>query len=208
MRPMSHTRWMMALANLTSASGSTTRRIKARLSTNSSACILTRENQFVRVLGEIKSFNNKRSVTAASISRLEDGNEYLYHQLDVIYTHLQLTKGGSVRGLANAVDQALGRWPRSVRVRRHVGRCGGQHVDGPVAPHAAPAPYLPGDRRRGARLAGRRGRRADPCAEQEHGSCAGAVRAISDSRDAIDELANDGYIYQASDETHYLTTAG
>lgn len=28
------------------------------------------------------------------------------------------------------------------------------------------------------------------------------------SRDAIDELANDGYIYQASDETHYLTTAG
>ena len=28
------------------------------------------------------------------------------------------------------------------------------------------------------------------------------------SRDAIDELADDGYIYQASDETHYLTTAG
>lgn len=28
------------------------------------------------------------------------------------------------------------------------------------------------------------------------------------TRDAIDELANDGYIYQASDETHYLTTAG
>ena len=27
-------------------------------------------------------------------------------------------------------------------------------------------------------------------------------------RDAIDELANDGYIYQASDDTHYLTTAG
>ena len=27
-------------------------------------------------------------------------------------------------------------------------------------------------------------------------------------RDAIDDLANDGYIYQASDETHYLTTAG
>lgn len=32
--------------------------------------------------------------------------------------------------------------------------------------------------------------------------------AFAYTRDAIDELANDGYIYQASDETHYLTTAG
>lgn len=54
-------------------------------------------NEFVRILGEIKSFNNKRSVTAASISRLEDSNEYLFHQLDVIYTHLQLSKGATVR---------------------------------------------------------------------------------------------------------------
>ena len=88
---------MMAPANLTSASGSTTRLTKARLSTNSSACILTRENQFVRVLGEIKSFNNKRSVTAASIKGLTDHNEYIFHQLETIQVHLSLT-GNSVRG--------------------------------------------------------------------------------------------------------------
>ena len=60
-------------------------------------------NEYVRVLGEVKSFNNKRSVTAASIARLEDHNEYLFHQLDVIYTHLQLSKSsGAVRVLTDA----------------------------------------------------------------------------------------------------------
>lgn len=47
----------------------------------------------MRVLGEIKSFNSKRTVTAGAITVLTDHNEYLYHQLDVIYTHLELTKG-------------------------------------------------------------------------------------------------------------------
>lgn len=32
--------------------------------------------------------------------------------------------------------------------------------------------------------------------------------ALLTLRDAVDELANEGYIYQASDDTHYLTTAG
>ena len=34
-------------------------------------------NQFVRVLGEIKSFNNKRNITAATVNKLEDHYEYL-----------------------------------------------------------------------------------------------------------------------------------
>lgn len=58
---------------------------------------VSRTNQFVRVLGEIKSFNNKRSVTAAAIRPLTDHNEYLFHQLEVIYVHLQLSKGSGVR---------------------------------------------------------------------------------------------------------------
>lgn len=51
----------------------------------------------MRVLGEIKSFNNKRSVTAASIKGLTDHNEYIFHQLETIQVHLSLT-GNSVRG--------------------------------------------------------------------------------------------------------------
>ena len=59
---------------------------------------VSRTNQFVRVLGEIKSFNNKRSITAASMHLLQDHNEYLFHQLEVIHTHLVLAKAsGSVR---------------------------------------------------------------------------------------------------------------
>lgn len=51
----------------------------------------------MRILGEIKSFNNKRSITAASVAVIEDHNEYLFHQLEVIQAHLALLKGGSVR---------------------------------------------------------------------------------------------------------------
>ncbi|CCU99187.1 unnamed protein product [Malassezia sympodialis ATCC 42132] len=55
-------------------------------------------NQYVRIVGEIKSFNNKRSITAASMHLLQDHNEYLFHQLEVIHTHLVLAKAsGSVR---------------------------------------------------------------------------------------------------------------
>lgn len=55
-------------------------------------------NQYVRIMGEIKSFNNKRSITAVSMHMLQDHNEYLFHQLEVIYAHLALTKAtGHVR---------------------------------------------------------------------------------------------------------------
>ena len=65
-------------------------------------------NQFVRVLGEIKSFNNKRNITAATVNKLEDHNEYLYHQLDVIYTHLQLTKAEGMRSTKTDVSSTHG----------------------------------------------------------------------------------------------------
>lgn len=50
-------------------------------------------NEYVRVMGEIKTFNNKLYIALGAMNKLQDHNEYLYHQLDVIYTHLQLTKG-------------------------------------------------------------------------------------------------------------------
>ncbi|PKI84871.1 Rfa2p [Malassezia vespertilionis] len=155
------------------------------------AWIQNMTNQFVRVLGEIKSFNNKRSVTAASIARLEDDNEYLFHQLDVIYTHLQLTKGAKqtkhTGPEASAYDDA---------------GTGAVDVSSTDLSHLAPlqrkiyqaiaaeAPDWP----EGVDVQQimQRCKATDPAQVQ----------------DAIDELANDGYIYQASDETHYLTTAG
>lgn len=168
-------------------------------------------NEFVRVLGEIKSFNNKRSVTAASIARLDDGNEYLFHQLDVIYTHLQLTKDSSVRlfftahtkpakafsvgheasvydDSAAAADTSSTDLSRLTPLQRRI--YGAIAAEAPDWPEGVDIQQV---------IA--RCKNADPAQIQ-------CVTLANPSRDAIDELANDGYIYQASDETHYLTTAG
>ncbi|KAI3627809.1 RFA2 [Malassezia furfur] len=150
-------------------------------------------NEYVRVLGEVKSFNNKRSVTAASIARLEDHNEYLFHQLDVIYTHLQLSKssGASTKasGLnqdASAYDDASVAIDASSADLSHLTPLQ-RRIYGAITAEASDYPEGVDVQQIVARC-----KNADPAQIQ----------------DAIDELANDGYIYQASDETHYLTTAG
>ncbi|WFC93816.1 Replication factor A protein 2 [Malassezia brasiliensis] len=150
-------------------------------------------NEYVRVLGEVKSFNNKRSVTAASIARLEDHNEYLFHQLDVIYTHLQLAKGSgaSTKALGHnqdasayddtsvAIDASSADLSHLTPLQRRI--YSAITAEAPDYPEGVDVQQIVA-----------RCKNADPAQIQ----------------DAIDELANDGYIYQASDETHYLTTAG
>ncbi|KOS15849.1 rfa2-dna replication factor 36 kda subunit [Malassezia pachydermatis] len=161
------------------------------------------ENQFVRILGEIKSFNNKRSITAASVAVIEDHNEYLFHQLEVIQAHLALLKGGSVR-LTCLTHIQTSKVPAS-SVEASAYNDAALNSADPMATDlshltplqrkiyqaiAAEAPDWP----EGVDIQQvfQRCKNTDPAQVQ----------------DAIDELANDGYIYQASDETHYLTTAG
>ncbi|WFD36108.1 Replication factor A protein 2 [Malassezia cuniculi] len=153
------------------------------------------ENQYVRVLGEIKSFNNKRSVTAASIKALTDHNEYIFHQLEAIHVHLALTHGAvcacmltqkpAAATAASAYDDSAAPIDSSADLSRltPLQRRIYQAI-------AAEAPDWP----------------EGVDVQQIMQRCKGTGAA--EVQDAIDELANDGYIYQASDETHYLTTAG
>ena len=169
------------------------------------------------MLGEIKSFNNKRSVTAASIKPLTDHNEYLYHQLEVIYVHLQLSKtevraafcgamltlqpkaesNGAFNASAydnsslQATDSNAADLSRLSALQRKIYQA-----------IAAEAPDWPEGV--DVRQIAQRCKGSDAAEVQ----CVGSDSSSTDHRDAIDELANDGYIYQASDETHYLTTAG
>jgi len=48
---------------------------------------------WVRVIGNIKSFHNKRSVTAAHIHVVTDMAEIFYHQVEALSVHLYFTKG-------------------------------------------------------------------------------------------------------------------
>lgn len=50
-------------------------------------------DQYVRVWGRPKSFNNKRHVGAHVIKPVTDFNEVNYHMLEATYVHLLLTRG-------------------------------------------------------------------------------------------------------------------
>ncbi|KAF8307291.1 nucleic acid-binding protein [Clavulina sp. PMI_390] len=48
---------------------------------------------WVRIVGHIRNFQEKRMITAASISRVVDHNEIFYSQLEALQAHLYITKG-------------------------------------------------------------------------------------------------------------------
>jgi replication factor A2 len=50
-------------------------------------------DQYVRVWGRFKPFNNKKMVSALFIRAVDDYNEVNYHLLEATYVHLYFTKG-------------------------------------------------------------------------------------------------------------------
>jgi replication factor A2 len=52
-----------------------------------------RVNTYVRVLGTVKAFQSKRSVSAGHIRPVDSFNEVLYHKMEAVWVHLQITKG-------------------------------------------------------------------------------------------------------------------
>ena len=56
------------------------------------------EDQYVRVWGRLKSFNQKKHVGAHFIRAIEDYNEVNYHLVEAAYVHLYITKGPPVPG--------------------------------------------------------------------------------------------------------------
>ncbi|CAO1618947.1 unnamed protein product [Sympodiomycopsis kandeliae] len=56
-------------------------------------------NSYVRVLGTIKAFQSKKSVSAGHIRPVDSYNEVLFHKLDAIWVHLQMTNGATTGGV-------------------------------------------------------------------------------------------------------------
>lgn len=47
----------------------------------------------MRVLGTLKSFQNRRSISAGHMRPVIDYNEVLFHRLEAVHSHLTLTRG-------------------------------------------------------------------------------------------------------------------
>ncbi len=57
---------------------------------------LCREGMYVKAIGNIKTFNNQKSVTAFSVQPVTDFNEITYHISEVMVAHLAATRGAPV----------------------------------------------------------------------------------------------------------------
>jgi len=53
-----------------------------------------REGAYVRIVGHLRSFHNKRSIVGFKIIPITDFNELTYHFLEAIYVHLYNARGG------------------------------------------------------------------------------------------------------------------
>ncbi|KDE08115.1 hypothetical protein MVLG_01596 [Microbotryum lychnidis-dioicae p1A1 Lamole] len=74
-------------------------------------------NTYVRILGTIKVFHNKRSIHCTRMRLVEDKNEVLYHAIECVHASLFLTRGppGKANGAAGYVipNQAGGQYDAS-----------------------------------------------------------------------------------------------
>jgi hypothetical protein len=57
------------------------------------SCFALREGKLVRVVGQLRLFNHSRSIVAFNIQPIADYNEYTLHFIEVVHSHLRLTKG-------------------------------------------------------------------------------------------------------------------
>ncbi|PWN42174.1 replication protein A, subunit RPA32 [Ceraceosorus guamensis] len=146
-----------------------------------------RENVYVRVLGTIKTFQNKRSISAGHIRPITNFNEVLFHKLEAIYVHLQSVRstgaGGAMKssGAGNAEGSGVNEDKYT-----HIG----DPLQRKIFAHVRELSTL------------------------EEGSgvaittVARRIKAYSEEqvREAVDTLVLDGYLYTAEDDEHVLAT--
>ena len=63
------------------------------------------ENEWARVWGRLKAFNNKRHVGAHAIRPIADKMEITYHLLEATYVHLYFTRGPLEPGGGKSAEQ-------------------------------------------------------------------------------------------------------
>jgi len=62
-----------------------------------------KEGKLVRVVGQLRSFNHTRSLVAFNINPITDFNEYTFHFIEVVHTHLRNTRGKPPSAGANGM---------------------------------------------------------------------------------------------------------
>lgn len=167
-----------------------------------------REGAVVRVIGQMRAFNQVRSIVAFHIQPLTDFNEYTFHFIEVVHTHLRNTKGSAAeQGGAPAAGAGM--------AGASMGVAGG--MAGGMAPQG------------GAGFAPQPGFAANSVASTQETvmkyftsyaetdigctitDCVSAMgpQGVTDAqvRTAVENLVNEGHLYSTIDDEHYKATA-
>lgn len=151
--------------------------------------------QYVRILGQLKSFGNKKHVGSHKIHAVTDFNEVAYHLLEATLVHLQLTRGPPPDHTGGAATSAYGQQARS----------GGDVVMGGTGGDVGgPSHNLPSEASRDARLVFNAIKAASDSAEGIHYSVIKNKSQLSMDvvNSAVEELLGLGAVYTTMDEFH------
>eukprot|EP01116_Phalansterium_solitarium_P018247 TRINITY_DN4778_c0_g1_i1.p1 TRINITY_DN4778_c0_g1~~TRINITY_DN4778_c0_g1_i1.p1 ORF type:complete len:292 (+),score=100.71 TRINITY_DN4778_c0_g1_i1:110-985(+) len=152
-----------------------------------------REHSYVRVVGHLRSFQQRRNVVAFRIQPLADPNELTCHLLDVIAVHLYNSRGAP-RSAASSVPVAAP-FPGAF-ASSSAAVAPPRAADGAVG---QPLHKLILDVIRQRASAAPEGCSVQFLAQQLR-------RPDSDIRLAVDFLSSEGHLYSTIDEDHYQTT--
>ena len=158
-----------------------------------------KEGVMVRVIGQLRSFNHTKSVVAYSIQPITDFNEYTYHFLETIHTHLRHTKGPvpSAKPEGGAYGAPTGGYGAPARSP------GGAYAP-PAAPHAAAASLND----LVLKFFSTKGESSDMgCTIAEASSALSSSGVGAEQvRAVVDELVNEGHLYSTIDDDHFKAT--
>ncbi|KAK4332767.1 Replication factor A protein 2 [Rhodotorula toruloides] len=158
-------------------------------------------NTYVRIIGALKTFSNKRHVSANRVRPIEDFNEILFHPIECIYVHKYYTEGppGGGAGGTHAITHTT--YDSGANPYAGGGGLATSHDD-------IYADLPSGQRTIMTTIA----QQVNSGQSGEEGVNINAViRAIGGNpsaiRNDIETLVGDGHLYQTIDDDHVLPTA-
>jgi replication factor A2 len=155
-----------------------------------------KEGKYVRVVGQLRAFNQVKNVVAYHISLITDFNEYTYHFIEAVHSHLKATKG-PVANIPTGMHGA----PMAPVVAPSVG--------GGAAPMAAAAQPVGGKDINQTVLEYFQsyGTSDEGCTIGQVAQATAASGISAEQvRAAVEYLAGEGHLYSTIDDEHYKST--
>ncbi|KIS69230.1 uncharacterized protein UMAG_02579 [Mycosarcoma maydis] len=171
-------------------------------SDDSSKASEIRNNVYVRVLGTLKSFQNRRSISSGHMRPVIDYNEVMFHRLEAVHAHLQATRGPTASALKGATSTALFNQAGGLESNDMNAYSGSKKQDvNDLYKNLGELPQ---------QIMSIVTRESQNHPDGVHVSLIARLLNgvdVNDVKSAVEDLSSDGYLYTAADDNHVLPTA-